>query len=150
MPYGRRHGPQYLGLVRRIQQLVRDTLPAAASLAVISKGDERLVDLGNRRAWHFPLSAHGGYAGHHPADSREAVAQLEAIRALGAEFLLIPSTAYWWLEHYADFGRHLQDYYRRLAADDDICSIFDLRLQHAPPSPSAAAMAGSAKKHNAG
>ena len=33
----------------------------------------------------------GAYAGHHPADSREAIARLEAQRAAGAEYIVFPA-----------------------------------------------------------
>ena len=42
----------------------------------------------------------GTYAGHHPADSAEAIAHLEALRAKGAEYIVFPQTALWWLDYY--------------------------------------------------
>lgn len=128
-----RHGfnHSYDQMTYRIQDLVRDALPASATVAVISKGDEELLDLG-RRAWHFPRAVNGQYAGHYPADSEEAIAHLETLRKLGADYLLIPATSLWWLDHYPDFGRHLGRHYRVSAEDEGIGAIFAIaeRVEH--------------------
>jgi hypothetical protein len=77
-------------------------------------------------AWHFPEARPGVYAGYHPADSDAAIAELEAIRARGAAFLLFPGTALWWLDHYDGLRKHLEDGYRCVRRDER-CAIFDLR-----------------------
>jgi hypothetical protein len=82
------------------------------------------VDIDARRGLHFPQDATGGYLGHHPRDSEDAVAQLEMLRAAGAEYLVLPSTASWWLEHYVGFGEHLRAHYPVTELDD--CTIFTL------------------------
>jgi hypothetical protein len=117
----------YGGLVRRVQRLVRQVVPASATVLVVSRGDPDLVDLGAREAWHFPREEHTGrYAGFHPADSTAAIEHLEAMREHGGDFLLLPSTSFWWLETYQEFAAHLDGRYERLI-DDDTCLIFDLR-----------------------
>src|SRR5205085_1170358 len=104
------HGA-YEQLIARIRDAVAASIPAGATVAVVSKGDPKLLELAGRRAWHLPQTPHGVYAGHHPANGAEAVAQLEALRAKGAEFLLLPATSFWWLDHYAEFRRHLEAKY---------------------------------------
>jgi spore maturation protein CgeB len=101
-------------------------LPAGASVLVISKGDNDLLELEGRCGWHFPQTAAGVYAGHHPADDAEAIRHLEDLKTRGAGFLLIPAAAFWWLDHYKDFRRHLDSQYRRLACQEDTCLIYDL------------------------
>ena len=101
--------------------------PPGASVLVLSKGDPALVDVGDRRAAHFPQSPSGGYAGHHPADGAAALAQLDALRARGAEFLLIPRTSWWWLQHYAEFAKFLEGRCILHARDGNACAVFDLR-----------------------
>jgi hypothetical protein len=115
---------EYLQLIGRIQQVVNDQLPLHATVLVVSKGDDALLQLGDRKVWHFPQNADGVYAGHHPANSAAAIAHLEALRAKGAEFLLFPSTAVWWLEFYVDFRKHLDARYRRVRSDET-CIIYD-------------------------
>jgi hypothetical protein len=41
--------------------------------------------------------------------------------------LLFPATAFWWLEHYEGFRRHLKSRYRVVVEREDVCLIFDLR-----------------------
>ena len=113
-PYERRDKPAYRDLIQRIRCLVRDAVPAGATVAVISRGDDELLKLDGRQAWHFPQCEDGTYAGHHPKDSVACIAHVEQLRSKGAEFLVIPSTALWWLEHYARFGEHLTTHYRAL------------------------------------
>ena len=59
-----------------------------------------------------------------PADGAEAVAELERLRGQGAAFLVVPQTALWWLDHYDEFARHLDERYRRSRLDS--CEIYDL------------------------
>src|SRR5262249_54757021 len=76
-PYQYRPKPHYEDLVERIRQAAYSHVPAGASVIVISKGDEELVQFDNRDAWHFPQDAEGDYAGYNPGDSAEAIAHLE-------------------------------------------------------------------------
>src|SRR5262249_3814397 len=67
----------------------------------------------------------------YPADDEDAAADLEAMRAQGAGFLVFPATGFWWFDHYAGFARMLRERYTALASTDD-CVIFDLRAPVAP------------------
>ena len=116
----RRATRTYGELVCRIRDLVRETVPAGSTVLVVSKGDDDLLDLGERHAGHFPQLPGGVYAGYYPADAAEAVAQLEA---LGADYLVVPSTSLWWLDHYDDLRSHLKG---RCVRADTACSIFTL------------------------
>ncbi len=93
-PYERREKRGYRTLVTRVRSLVRDVVPPAATVAVISKGDDELLVLDGRRAWHFPQGPGGMYAGHYPADSDACIAELERMRSDGADYLVIPATAH--------------------------------------------------------
>lgn len=126
-PYERRQSDRYKEVTERVRQAVADIVPAGATVLVVSRGDEQLLRVEGRRAWHFPCDNDGGYAGHHPADSREAVARLEAGRAAGAEYIAFPTTGMWWLEHYEGLRRHLDAGYTRVLSDAAACVIFDLR-----------------------
>lgn len=119
-------GPRlgYARLVEDVRAAIEQRVPEGAIVLVISRGDRELVRLAEREGEHFPQDGDGNYAGHHPADAEEAIAELERLRERGAGFLAIPPTARWWLDHYGDFARHLNDCYRRLDADG--CEIYDL------------------------
>src|SRR5262245_26656682 len=99
-PHRRRVTPEYETLRRNIQQVVSQRLPSDSTVLVISKGDEELLKLAGRRGWHFPRDAQGMYPNIYPADSTEAIEQLERSRDKGAAFLLIPRPALWWLDYY--------------------------------------------------
>ena len=49
----------------------------------------------------------GTYAGYHPGTSEEAIEHLEAVRERGAEYILFPQTAFWWLDFYPGLLEHL-------------------------------------------
>ena len=129
---GGSHGVQpedsdYRQLVRRIQEVVRTEIPFDSTVIVVSKGDETLVDLYGRQAWHFPQNEEGRWAGYHPKSSLAAVAHLEYLRANGGDYLLFPATAFWWLDEYSGLRRHLEQRYRVARRTDGTCLIFSLR-----------------------
>ena len=101
-------------------------LPVDATVLVISKGDDDLLKLDGRTAWHFPRAETGAYAGYYPADSAAAIEHLERLRAQGASHLLLPSVARWWLDHYADFRGHLERHYSVVVDRDDACLVYAL------------------------
>ena len=126
-PYKRRRSDRYRELTVQVRRAVMDVVPAGATVLIVSRGDDELLKVDGRRAWHFPRGDGGEYAGHHPADSREAIARLEAHRAAGGEYIVFPRTGTWWLEHYAGLRRHLDRRYARAFSNPEICVIFDLR-----------------------
>jgi hypothetical protein len=133
----------YLALIARIRDTVDNSLPRGTIVMVVSKGDDELLKLGECQTWHFPRTEHGMYAGHHPADSTAAIQHLEELRASGGQFLLFPATAFWWLEHYSDFHRHLRERYATIVRDDQTCQIFDVRgvpHERKPKAPNADAL----------
>jgi spore maturation protein CgeB/SAM-dependent methyltransferase len=133
---------------QRVREVARLVLPPEARVLVISKGDDDLLNLDGRYGLHFPQTAGGVYAGYHPADAAQAIAHLESLKAKGAQFLLIPASAFWWLDFYRDFRAHLEAQYRLLAYNED-CLIFALTLAPQNSRPvgltSAGAPAASAK-----
>jgi SAM-dependent methyltransferase len=116
--------------VARIRAAVDAVLPVGATVAVVSRGDERLLGLVGRRAVHFPQADDGTFTGTHPDDDAAAVAALESARTRGVEFLVVPAYDLWLFDDYRGFARHVRGNYRPLAADDS-CAIFDLRLGQA-------------------
>ena len=105
-PYERRSNPAYEAIVAAVQNELA-TLPDDATVLVVSRGDDRLIDIPGHRAWHFPRSPDGHWAGHHPADSTEALQQLSELVATGATHIAFPRPSWWWLEHYRGLTEHL-------------------------------------------
>jgi len=106
--------------------VVQSATPSEAVVAVVSKGDPRMIEFEDRTGLHFPADAEGRYAGYYPRTSEEAIAHLEAARNDGAEFLCLPATAFWWLEHYSGFAAWLGVHCRVTAEDGNTCIVYDL------------------------
>jgi hypothetical protein len=117
---------EYAELVGRVHAAVTAVLPAGAALLVLSKGDTALLEIPGFAAEHFPQDASGDYAGHHPLDSDEAIARLEELRRRGAEYLVIPATALWWLDFYTGFAEHLARRGELVSEVAGTCRIFDI------------------------
>jgi GT2 family glycosyltransferase len=128
-PYGRRESPEHAALVQRTRQALREALPAGATVLVVSKGDDRLIDVDGVRAWHFPRTADGAWGGHHPADSADALARLEDLRSQGAAYIAFPSATLWWLDFYDDLARHLEG---KAVLREEACAIFALSSTDVP------------------
>jgi GT2 family glycosyltransferase len=127
---GRKPDDRYRALVERVRRTVEERLPSGATLAVVSRGDDQLLAFDGIRAWHFPRQADGVWAGFYPATDAEAVAQLRAVRARGAQYLLVPEPAFWWLDHYPALRHHVEE------EGEMIIHTHDLRLFRLPESPS--------------
>jgi GT2 family glycosyltransferase len=125
-PYERRQSATYEGMTERIKRIVADAVPARATVLIVSRGDDELLELEDRRGRHFPEAADGTWAGHHPADSAEAVASLEAMRASGGNYIVFPQTGMWWLDFYEGLREHLESRYRAVVRDAETCVIFQL------------------------
>lgn len=115
VPHERRARAGYEALVRTITDTIDAVVPDDAVVAVITKGDDRLLHLGRREARHFPSAPDGTYAGHHPSDDGEAIAQLQRMEHGGLTHLVVPEPSFWWLEHYDGLRDYLTDRYRRVS-----------------------------------
>ncbi len=108
-----------------IREVVRSALPPEATILIASEGENILPNLDARQiGWHFPRAKDGRHAGQ-PADSEEAIGHLEELRAEGADYLLFPNAAFWWLEHYGEFGQHLDTHYQHVFRDER-CIVYQL------------------------
>lgn len=122
--------PDYFGLVDNVTSTVTATVPPSKTVLMVSKGDENLLRLGSRSGWHFPRLNDGRYAGYYPADSADAIEQLEELRERGADYIVFPATSMWWLDHYPELGDHLETNYGSVLRDGT-CTIYDLSGDHA-------------------
>lgn len=115
--------PVWEETLRRIARVVRDVVPRSATVSFVDKWDPTLLHLSRRRGWHYPdrRSMPAGY----PPDSASAVAHLEEQRVRGADYLVFPCSAFWWLEHYPGLVRHLELSGERIWRDER-CVIYRL------------------------
>jgi hypothetical protein len=110
-----------------IREVIRRAVPGDATVIVMSNGDEELIPaMDGRRVLLFPQQE----GGHNVALGLDAIGSdaasgLEELQASGGSFLLVPSSAYGWLDQRKDFLRHVDANYRRIWADDH-CLIYEL------------------------
>jgi glycosyltransferase involved in cell wall biosynthesis len=116
----------YAGLVRRLRRLLRTKLRRGATVAVVSKGDEALVRLDGLNGCHYPQTRAGVYAGYNPGTSAEALLYLEGVRRKGADYLVFPKTAVWWLDYYAEFSEYLSRHHEKIIDDPELCVVYRL------------------------
>jgi GT2 family glycosyltransferase len=119
----------YQSLREQVRETVEKLVPRGGKVAVVTKGDSSLLSFTEREGWHFPQTEFGAYAGHHPANSEEAIEHLEKLRGKGAQYFVIPAPSSWWLEHYAKFRQHLDSHYGRRESPDASCSLYDLEAE---------------------
>jgi glutamate-1-semialdehyde 2,1-aminomutase len=126
------HVPQldYGELVANVKAVAKSALPPDATVAVVTKGDASLLELDVAAAWHFPCADDGSWLGYNPPDGGWAIEHLESLRGRGLQYLVFPSTSIWWLEHYEELKRHLDDEYI-VAVEDDSCVIYSVALNPA-------------------
>jgi hypothetical protein len=113
----------YRGLVERIRDRTLAVVPQGGLVAMVSRGDDRLLQLEGRVAVHFPADAAGQYAGYYPENAGEAVEQLLELRSRGTQFVVFPATAFWWLEFYPQLASWLRP---ALLWSNDDCAIYEL------------------------
>ncbi|MET0903205.1 MAG: glycosyltransferase [Acidimicrobiales bacterium] len=89
---------------RRLQTLGSPS--SVVLVAVVSEDD--VVELGTRPVWPFPQSREGGWAGYEPVDGPAAVTHLEAQRARGAHYFVLPRKAFSWRHRYPELFDHLE------------------------------------------
>jgi glutamate-1-semialdehyde 2,1-aminomutase len=121
----------YGEMVGHIKEVVAAVIPDGAVALVATKGDPELLEVEGRHLRHFPADADGVYLGHHPPDDDWAIERLTQARAAGCEFLVIPASLRWWLDHYPGFAEHLTGEGEPMVDDRQRCTIFDLR--RSPP-----------------
>lgn len=103
-------------------------LPSDATALVVTKGDESLLKVRDRRAWHFPRGEDGEWLGYHPRSDEEAIQMLEELRAAGAEYLCLPAKEQWWLKNYDAWRKYMSQTYSVVARTEDGV-IFDIRQE---------------------
>jgi 4-amino-4-deoxy-L-arabinose transferase-like glycosyltransferase len=85
-------------------ELNKVTAPDALIVAA-DMGDPTIFYYAQRKGWHF-LEKDAVYNGN-PDDSEQAIENLEALRRRGATHFVFTKNTFWWLQSYAEFGRHL-------------------------------------------
>jgi hypothetical protein len=109
--------------LRQMREALTTLVPHGQRFVLV---DEELLrgSLPHAEAVPF-LEKNGEYWGP-PGDDVTAIRELERLRAAGAELVVFIWTTFWWLEHYAEFARHLRSKFR-CVREDRLLVAFDLR-----------------------
>jgi len=125
-PYGRRTGAKYQTEREAIKQTVVKAVPAGHTVAIATRGDPELLNIPDRRIWHFPRNEQGEFAGYYPRSGSEAVNAVKELSATGAHYLVFPATAFWWLDYYVELRTYCQTECHLVAEEPEHCLIFAL------------------------
>jgi GT2 family glycosyltransferase len=117
---------EYAAAVARLVEQLSVTVPHGATVAVASRGDDKLVTIPARAGIHFPRTADGRHLGHHPATGKDALRHLEEARAAGAEYLAFPETERWWLAYYEELAERLYGNYTEVWDEPGTGVVFEL------------------------
>jgi len=123
-PHSRRPSRSYENVVEEIRDITAELLARGGVVAVISKGDDRMVESDQQKARHFPAAHDGSFLWYHPASDEQAIAALIDDEAIGLTHLIVPSTAFWWLDHYLGFKRYLDEHYQPLPTSSANVLVF--------------------------
>jgi hypothetical protein len=121
-----------VAMVSACREVVRSHVPRDAPVLVVGKNDPALANLHGRSTGNFPQDRYGRYPGFALANGEAAIAHLEALRAKGNRFLLVPSSSRWWLDTYPAFGEHVLNRYPVIASDSRFGLLADLTVRRAP------------------
>jgi hypothetical protein len=124
-PHDNRQGVQDRVDCQRIMSEVEELVPEAATFVLVDENTIGVSQVTNRRALPF-LERDGQYDGV-PSDDESAIHEIERMRRSGASHIVFAWPAFWWLEHYLRFRKHLENNYRCVRRNDRLVA-FDLRL----------------------
>jgi tRNA (mo5U34)-methyltransferase len=113
-----------------VRQMANVALPPEATVVVASEGMDELLDLGGRRAWHFPQNEDGSYRA--ATNGAGLIASLEELKGRGAGYLLVPAAAKERLEQASEVGPALWERFQLEFRELGVCEVFSL---HDPPTP---------------
>jgi len=118
--------------VARLYLAVRDIATVIPEEdAFILLDDEHFGGLltAGRRTIPF-LDREGQYGGRPPNDET-AIQEIERLRRLGANFIVLAWPAFWWFDHYGVFNRYLRSNFP-CALDNERIVVFDMRPNSNP------------------
>lgn len=111
---------------QRIQRVGRPGEP----VLVVSGDDDTLLDVGSHPCWPFPQSRDNPERpGPDPVDGPAAVNHLEAQRARGARYFVLPRAASGWRRRYPELIEQLETTSIRIHADEHLV-VWDLAPDH--------------------
>lgn len=103
---------------------IRAIIPSGATYVLVDELQTRLAAGAEHRALPF-LERNGEYWGL-PADSQEAIREIERMRRAGCTHIVFAWPAIWWLDYYREMTEYLRTR-SRCVLESDRLRMFDLR-----------------------
>ncbi|MDQ3696166.1 MAG: sulfotransferase [Chloroflexota bacterium] len=135
-----RHSPgapaaiYYRQLLERVKAAVVALLPAGAPVAVSSLGDDAMLKLDGRQAWHFPAKEEAGRdLAYVAADTDHLLSHLEVLRGQGAQYLVMPASSWSWAAQLPKLNDTIEAQYAIMTGHETVCKLYDLRERRTPP-----------------
>jgi SAM-dependent methyltransferase len=115
-------------LAEGLSTAIRFTIPFWSKVAILDNNGVPDIDLEGRPVLLFSEN------GVPDPDEIQGIKRVEQVRAMGAEFLIVPATASSWLQDRPQMEHHLTKRYRRVLGDSDAGAVFALGEDdyHAP------------------
>ncbi len=117
---------EWLSKVSQAAQEIAALVPAGGKLILVDEDQFGGSFATGREAIPF-LEHEGSYWGP-PPDDATAVQEFERLRQSGAEFLAIAWPAFWWLDQYPEWQRHLRSSFPCML-ENDLVLVFDIRAR---------------------
>ncbi|HKI69689.1 MAG TPA: glycosyltransferase family A protein, partial [Verrucomicrobiae bacterium] len=115
----------YDNIVRSVVELTQIVSPRQTVILVDQQQWEITGTVAGRRVLPF-LEKLGGYSGP-PADDVTAIRELERMKKhLDARFIAFGGPAFWWLDYYWRFAKHLRAHFHCVLENERLI-VFDLR-----------------------
>jgi tRNA (mo5U34)-methyltransferase len=102
---------------------MRETIRPRATILVVRAEDDEPLDLPYGEVREFPEPRDPTKP---EPDARSLTAELDALRAAGAEYLVVPSSAFPWLDENPELKTFLDDRYAAPVRDATSCILYDL------------------------
>jgi len=96
--------------------------PTSALIIAPGSGDPTTIYYSKRKGWH---SLGDGRIGSFPANSEQAIEDVENLRRKGAAYFVLTKNTLWYLDWFRDLEKHLNSHYRQIS-DGYNYLIFDL------------------------
>jgi FkbM family methyltransferase len=89
-------------------EALRTLLPPGSRYALLDNDQWGSLQVVPHRT-RVPFTEHQGQYWGPPADDATAIQELNRLREEGLQFLILGPSAFWWLDHYAQFAGHLRE-----------------------------------------
>jgi glycosyltransferase involved in cell wall biosynthesis len=107
----------------RIAEIIDQHLPRGSTVAVLGEGSSELLDFEGRTAVPFPAEGDARPL----AWEGDTVPLLEAAKANGADFLLLPITARWrFMGSHPELSEYLARHHTIVAHVEEVCDLYSL------------------------